>query len=361
MKSNRISYRESPNDMKRQPKQTKTDMKPGVNPHDRFARKVIGDPLIAADLLRHYTEPVIGEHVDLDSLKPEPTQNFGKEFKELVKDIAFVSHLVDKKGKSEVLIIAEHKSKPEPFVILQLLVYLVFTWYKRWTDAGRPQSTKNFRLPMPVLVVLYNGKDDWKGELNIRDLVASVPPELEQFIPEVKVLLIRLNRFDVDHLPGKPETQAVVESMIRATDGTFVAGLESILGRFTDLSLDDRINELIQDIIYYCDLVEVVTPDELDKAIINTIKGEKGIKMVQTIKKGISQIAWEGGVAAGEVKGRVEGKVETLLKILRTRFCRIPKDVEKTILSMTDPVALDSYAVHAATCQSMAEFSQAVR
>ena len=52
MKSNRISYRESPNDMKRQPKPTKTDMKPGANPHDRFARKMIGDPLIAADLLR---------------------------------------------------------------------------------------------------------------------------------------------------------------------------------------------------------------------------------------------------------------------------------------------------------------------
>jgi len=98
----------------------------------------MGDPLIAGDLLRHYTDPVVGKYVDLDSLKPEPTQNFGKKFQELFKDIAFASHLIDKKGKAEVLIIAEHKSKPEPFVLLQLMVYLVLSWYKRWNDAGRP-------------------------------------------------------------------------------------------------------------------------------------------------------------------------------------------------------------------------------
>jgi hypothetical protein len=100
-----------------------------LNPHDRFARKVVADPKIAADILRHYSgDPAIAKHVDLDHLKPEPTQNFGKKFQELIKDIAFVSHLIDQKGKAEVLIIAEHKSIPEPFVLLQLLTYLVFTW-----------------------------------------------------------------------------------------------------------------------------------------------------------------------------------------------------------------------------------------
>ena len=179
----------------KKPKRSRT--KPsGLNPNDRFARKTVGDPIIAADILRHYSDPVIAEHVDLDDLTPAPTQNFGKAFQELFKDIAFVTHLIDKKGKAEVLITAEHKSRPEPFVILQLLVYLVLTWYKRWTDAGRPQSTKSFRLPIPILVVLYTGKEDWKGELDFKSLLPPVPPGLEPFIPTVKVVFIRLNRFD---------------------------------------------------------------------------------------------------------------------------------------------------------------------
>jgi hypothetical protein len=109
--------------MKRPPKRSATDAKyPGNNPHDRFARKTMSDPLIAGDLLRHYANPIIAKHINLDNLKPEPTENFGKAFQELTKDISFASHLIDKKGKAEVLIIAEHKSKPEPFVPLQLLV-----------------------------------------------------------------------------------------------------------------------------------------------------------------------------------------------------------------------------------------------
>ena len=68
--------------MKRQPKQTKAGTKPGQNPHDKFARKAVGDdPEIAADILRHYTDPVIRKYVALDELKPEPTQNFGNVLK----------------------------------------------------------------------------------------------------------------------------------------------------------------------------------------------------------------------------------------------------------------------------------------
>ena len=338
--------------MKRPLKRTGTKP-PGLNPHDRFARKTVGDPKIAADLLRHYTDPVIAKYIDLYHLRPETTQNFGKEFQELIKDIAFASHLIDKKGKAEVLIVAEHKSKPEPFVPLQLLVYLVLSWYKRWNDAGRPQSTKTFRLPLPILVVLYNGKEKWEGEFDIKTLVSSVPLELEPFIPKVKVLFIRLHQFDKQHLPGKPETQAVVEAMIRATEGTFVAGLESVIGHFKNSTLDDRIRKLIADIVRYCDWVEEVTPDELDRAIMNVIKGQEGIRMSQAVKKGISAMAWEGGVA--------EGGARTIIRFLNRRFQKVPKSVKDKISSITDIDHLDELTDRAALCKSIDEFAESLK
>ena len=33
----------------------------GGSPHDYFGRKTIGDPLIAADLLRNYADPIVAE------------------------------------------------------------------------------------------------------------------------------------------------------------------------------------------------------------------------------------------------------------------------------------------------------------
>jgi len=71
---------------------------------------------------------------------------------------------------------------------------------------------------------------------------------------------------------------------------------------------------------------------------------------------------FDAGFAAGEARGEVRGeareKAGTLLKILRKRFTKVPRDVENTIRKMTDPVALDSWAEHAATCESMDEFAQ---
>ena len=67
------------------------------------------------------------------------------------------------------------------------------------------------------------------------------------------------------------------------------------------------------------------------------------------------------GKAEGRAEGKAEGKIETLLKILRVRFRRVPRDVEMVIRKMTDPIALDSWAEYALTCQSMNEFSQSIR
>ena len=69
--------------------------------------------------------------------------------------------------------------------------------------------------------------------------------------------------------------------------------------------------------------------------------------------------------AIGEARGRDKEKIETgrnlLLAILRKKFNRIPKEVERSIQKMNDPISLESWAVQAATCQSMDEFVEMLR
>ena len=174
------------------------------------------------------------------------------------------------------------------------------------------------------------------------------------------MLFIRLNQFDKKHLPGKPETQAVVEAMIRATEGTFVAGLESIFGHFRSSSLDDRILELLEDIVRYCDWVEMVQPSEVNRAIKNVLQGREGEAMSQAVKavrKGISEIAWEGGVAAGEARGRAG----SIIHILTRRFRTVSKPVKDKVGSITDIDRLDELTDQALDCQSLAEFSKSLQ
>lgn len=326
-----------------------------ANPHDRFARKTLDDPVIAGDLLGSYADPVVAKYVDLDHLTPDPTQYFSKLFKQVTLDVPYLTRLRDGSGEAEVLIVFEHKSRPTVFVVLQACVYVNLALYDRWIKAGRP--AKNFKPPIPLMVVFYCGKEDWDTEIRYQDMFTDLPEELRQYVPQVRMFGINLNRYSYDNLPGRPDTQVVVESMKRAFDGTFPEHLESMLKRLNAIPLDERIEELIVTVCAYGVMVSDITEEQVDSAISNTIQGPKGIKMAETARESI----WQKGVEVGEARGETKGKVETILTFLYARFKNVPLEIYEHLSKMTDPIALNSLAALAATCESVDEFAEALK
>ena len=70
------------------------------------------------------------------------------------------------------------------------------------------------------------------------------------------------------------------------------------------------------------------------------------------------------GIAISEAKvagAKVEAKAETVLAILQTKFQRVSRATEKAIRQMTDPIALDSLAVHAAQSNTPGEFAEMLK
>jgi len=322
--------------------------------HDYFGRVTIGDPLIASDLLRYYGEPVIVEHIDLDNLQAAPTQFLGPTHlatgpKEVKLDVPYIAHLHDEAWKSEVLILFEHKSSPNLFVVLQLVVQALLSLYKRWTDAGRPASLRNFHVPMPLMVLVYCGEEDWVNKIRFQDIFEFIPEPLRRFIPQFQLIVINLRQFDYDNLQGRPETQAVVETMKRVFDETLAEYLPGVLSRFEAVSMDDRILELATTIVWYGGCVTGLEPKRLVEAVTNVIKGKKGIEMAETIQRGI----FSQGKAEGVVEGIAKGEIRA---ILRLRFHEVSQEIEEAIQSMTDLIALRSLIVHAESCKSLDEF-----
>jgi hypothetical protein len=71
---------------------------------------------------------------------------------------------------------------------------------------------------------------------------------------------------------------------------------------------------------------------------------------------------WTADAVAKEKNGwEAKSKAELLLAILRERFNNVPKDTERIILEMSDPIALQSWGVQASMCQSLDEFIEALR
>ena len=128
-----------------------------------------------------------------------------------------------------------------------------------------------------------------------------------------------------------------------------------------ELSDKEQKIEVTKELLDFVDMAFKARNRRLDEPLVSdvlqTVFPKEGHKMI----KSIFDEKYDTGFADGAAEGEVKKGREMLLKILRARFNRVPRDVENTVRKMTDPVALDSWAEHALTCQSMDEFAKAVR
>jgi hypothetical protein len=108
------------------------------------------------------------------------------------------------------------------------------------------------------------------------------------------------------------------------------------------------------------ELMELVTKAlaargrQLDEAtwnkVLNPIFKGKERKMVKTI----FDEKYDAGIADGETKaGR-----ELVLRVLRKKFKKVPKDIEAKVLSKNDPIALASLAEHVIDSSTLEEFAK---
>ena len=57
----------------------------------------------------------------------------------------------------------------------------------------------------------------------------------------------------------------------------------------------------------------------------------------------------------------VEDRAKMVAKALRTKFKIVPKEIEESVLAMSDPVALESLLEHAIDSETLDEFATALQ
>ncbi len=318
--------------------------------HDKFGRKYVRHTVIASDLLRHYADPVVAKNVDVDHLQEAPNRSISKELKEVIMDASFIARFQDAAAKSEVLIILEHKSSPSPYVALQIGAQAFLSLYVSWTEANYTNA-ETFDPPVPIMVVLYHGAEDWaEKEVWFQGIFKSLPESIRDLVPQFRVIVINLKSFAYGSLPGRPETRAFVESLKRATDGSFAAQLDSVIGHVHDVRLDKpQTWDFIQSIVTYCSWSTGLTSEQLTKAITSVFKGREGIEMAATIQRGLLQ----EGIGIGEVKA--------ILALLKNRFGDVPSTISDALSKRTDLTAMESLVVFASQCESLDTFADALK
>lgn len=171
------------------------------NPHDAFFRRVLSDPAVAAEFLRHYLPPAVSAALDLATVQLEETSFTDHKLRRHAADLLFRVGLMSG-GEAYILVLLEHKSAPDERVALQVLRYAVLKWDR-------------LSLPLPVIlpVVVYHGATPWRIGSKLGSLFGKLYNDKiwRRYLPNFEYHLCDLSKFDDNELQGGEGLGAVLK------------------------------------------------------------------------------------------------------------------------------------------------------
>ena len=291
------------------------------NIHDKYIKTVLSDINVAKKFLSSFLPGDVLEFIDLETLQYAETDFVLQDLKEVFSDMVFT---VSRKDDNEVYIsiVLEHKSHPDDFTAVQLLLYVVYGYYKQYKNTG------SLKLILPV--VFYHGKQKWIFK-SIEELIGDLPPELKRYVPIFETVFIDLAKF------SDKELNAFGDSLLSAILllGKYIFRPDDLEKKisliFDKLNSASNRNLIYPTIVYVLRNIDINVILEIIEKLPIPIKSDVMTAYDTWIKQGIEK---------GMEKGRQEELSKAVTKLYKKQFdivqiadiMEIPIDKVKDIL-----------------------------
>ena len=134
-------------------------------PHDRYVKRLLQRPEIAADILRFVLPEALAAALDLATIEDAGTEFVDDRLQQTEPDIVLKMKTVN--GVQALLfVVLEHQSSVDPWMACRMSRNTMRLW-----ESWRAKNTKAMRLPVVIPVVLYHGDAPWQAETNIGELI----------------------------------------------------------------------------------------------------------------------------------------------------------------------------------------------
>jgi predicted transposase/invertase (TIGR01784 family) len=264
--------------------------------HDKFVKASFSDSDRAISFFERFLPDSLLKEIDVYSLKVTQESYIQEDLSEHFSDIVFEVRTLDQEPVDLVLLF-EHKSSPDKYVLIQVGHYLFSHYFKCISDK------KPLKLIIPL--IFYQGKKQWKDP-NLSSLFPKLSGTLSEYIPTIKHIFIALRSLSCDNIENirNGMMAAAVMAQRHAFDPIKLA--DDFLRIFTLFSeTKDRGNFLEQLFVYVVNVSDI-TKTDLNKAIESIPS-----KIKDDIMTTYSRIRQEGeqiGRQEGEQIGRQEGE-----------------------------------------------------
>jgi hypothetical protein len=319
--------------------------------HDGYFRETFQTHRIARAALKKVLPKATIPHLDLDGLTVVERQRSDAVFKELSADVIYKVPVKGTKEYVNFFVVMEHKSRQDYQTVFQLWGYVYRVCYQEFLAAKKQgEDMASYRLPPIVAIIVFHGRSAFKGVTELAEWFLPLPG-LEPYLPRLQAVLFDLSTINDDdpilNDPDVPELKVVFMVLKTVFRKDVVMKVSEVLRALKPHSDDPTTRRIIiATWIYLTNNAEHLRRDfETFLGTVQEVTGEKDMPTMVEIWK---------------AEGKAQQGRSMVLAVLGARFKNIPDEVERAILAITDPVALESWAAHAATCQSVEEFAEAL-
>ena len=307
---------------------SKDDLTP-KDPHDRLFKRVMSDEANVRQFIKEFLPKELSSQTDLKDMKLIPTEKV-KGYNKYYMDIAVECKIADAKG--QLYFVFEHKSYPDPNVLLQILSYMTVTWDE--------QKKKNKPLIPVIPVVIYHGSSSWNVTTHFQGQFNSLNESVKPYIPEFKYVLVDLTQIPNDEIEQKAKDTPFLMASLMIMKLVALHDIEGIIRIAVIISLSEEERIILILYLFYTLDVDQHTMER----IVKELGGEEIMPSLaeRLIKQG-EERGEKRGEERGERKGTIKGKQDVVIKQLRRKF-NLTHGEEKMIRSVTDESKLDAAA-----------------
>ena len=315
--------------------------------HNGFFTNTFQMKRLAKGFLRIALPGELRERLDLNGLTIEPTHLTDDVFKDRFADVIYRVPVKDTEHHIDFFVILEHKSYNDLWTIFQLWQYVALVLRLEFKKADEEKRINaDYRLPPVVAIIVHHGESRFTGKTELSELFLQLPG-LEKYLPKLQAVLFDLSAIadnDVPHDPEVPELKLVLTALKVVFRKDVTTKITEILEELKPLTDDPVIQDIIRTVWHY--LAWSATYMERDYEIL-----------YETIKKVVRVETMPGMLERARVEGEVKTGRNMVLTALRTKFKKIPKEIEESVLEKSDPIALESLLEHAIDCNTLDEFA----
>jgi len=193
--------------------------------------------------------------------------------------------------------------------------------------------------------VLYHGTAPWEHIPEMDDLI-EIAPGMKTGLLDYLLIFVDITPLLRGQFKGHPVLQTVLESLQLGTKGELADNFEQVIERLLIVKDDPRMGGWLPSLGFYAMSVDDIDMEQVAKAFSKVVNTEEANRMAQTTAEKLL------------IEGEAKASRELILAILRERFGKVPKNIERAINQMNDPIALKSLAVRTASCKTLDEFTE---